>query len=607
DFVDADGDGVLDLVYLDTSDNSVNVIFGFDPSATTFEEVKIELHAMPTDMFGGFDHPLTVYSTESGDIWMFGSEATGTFGAMPVATLAPGLTMPLVGNFGGEQSPDILSVDESGPELVVLFDPWHRGGDHDPADDVPVPATPDLLDISDNGQFQDDDKTTLNNSRQELRLQFRVDDVVPGARVMLWIDGIRVGSTVIEDDSTSVTIVTDGFTVFRNGFRRITASMEVDGVLGHHSEALIINVFEPEVTVEPPAGDSGDGSTAQTDDEGRLSVHWGDEGEDINLHEQIPDAPPITGDVKLMHENKEGDATRPRPRRYAAGQSDTGLILFTGKDDGSWGQRNLTTEIPDAEPIIGDLDTFETPWGNLNVVGQNEDGDIVIYWQDGAADDNGDYRWNYSNISDGQLAANDQEVPAYASDIDSYITPWGGSNVVGLDDEGHIRIVWWSAESVIWISTDLTEFTESLAMVGEVSAYVTSWGGINIAGQNSEGRLVVTWWVPGGEWQVTDMGEFLSSPDLSSGSISSFITDGTLNIAGLTEEGDVIVYSWAVEDAIWSFEVLEIAEFESVTLVGRVQGYADSLGNITLFTTDLDANVHELGYDVATDAWGLVA
>ena len=78
--------------------------------------------------------------------------------------------------------------------------------------EVPVfirPAAPgevELLDGSDTGTL--DDGITSRNNTQTATLSFRIHDVIAGAEVTLYADGVAIGQTIASGDST--VIVADG-------------------------------------------------------------------------------------------------------------------------------------------------------------------------------------------------------------------------------------------------------------------------------------------------------------------------------------------------------------------------------------------------------------
>lgn len=240
---------------------------------------------------------------------------------------------------------------------------------------------------------------------------------------------------------------------------------------------------------------------------------------------------------------------------YAAGISSVGVILYTQAYDGSWTYRNITTEITGAEVITSALQVMVAPDKNVTITGLNATGQLIRYYQDGTKLTNAiDYRYFSSNISTADLATQGLTSPAFVGKLASYATSWGGLNVAGLDAQGNIWSVWWAPGLTKWTVSNLTEITGAAKLTGGLTVYLTSWSGINIAGLDSNSHLQVAWWVPsfGGTWQQSDL-----SADTSGGtatkfranSVSSYVSSwGGLNIAGIDDTtGETRVFWWSPE------------------------------------------------------------
>ncbi|MHB1038428.1 MAG: Ig-like domain-containing protein [Pirellulales bacterium] len=93
--------------------------------------------------------------------------------------------------------------------------------------DSTIPATPDLLAVSDSGISHSDRITNLDNSQPDKSLQFLVGNTSPGATVTVYADGTPIGSAVATSATTTVT--TNGTFDLADGIRAITARQTLPG------------------------------------------------------------------------------------------------------------------------------------------------------------------------------------------------------------------------------------------------------------------------------------------------------------------------------------------------------------------------------------------
>jgi ELWxxDGT repeat protein len=99
--------------------------------------------------------------------------------------------------------------------------------------DLPQPlisaptGKPDLLDATDSGTSSSDDLTNRDNSAADRTLQFSVANTIPDATVMIYADGVAIGSAVATGTTTVVT--TDGVVDVADGVRSIAARQTEPG------------------------------------------------------------------------------------------------------------------------------------------------------------------------------------------------------------------------------------------------------------------------------------------------------------------------------------------------------------------------------------------
>lgn len=249
--------------------------------------------------------------------------------------------------------------------------------------------------------------------------------------------------------------------------------------------------------------------------------------------------PSVHGDPLTWTDPKDG-AT------YVAARSDSGLILFR-RSAGAWSFRNLTAEVPGAEMITGAMTSFISVDGLVTVAGLAADGDLILYQQTGGQATGG-YAWTAFNLTQRDLVPQGLSTPAFTGDLISYVTRWNGLNIAGLDAQGNIHSVWWAPGLSAWSVANLSEITGAAPVVGGLTAYLTSWDGINLAGVNDAGELTVTWWVPsfGGDWANDNLTTLIGGPLVQAESVASYVTSwGGLNVVAADTEGRLVVYWWS--------------------------------------------------------------
>lgn len=226
--------------------------------------------------------------------------------------------------------------------------------------------------------------------------------------------------------------------------------------------------------------------------------------------------------------------------------TDEGLFAVERDGAGYWRASNLTAAVAGAENIVSTVTVFTDRRGVSHVAGLTGAGEVVTYTFDPGAQQ-GRGAWSYLNISDTHLTPQGEATPLFVGPLISYVTSWNGLNIAGLDADGNIRAVWSGNGGLEWHAANLTAITHAPPMTSGLTAYLTDWGGINIVGLNSGGRVVAAWWVPGfgGQWRQADLTTASQGPTLTGTSLTSFVAPwGALNVAGVDAEGDIVAYWW---------------------------------------------------------------
>ncbi|MCC6675740.1 MAG: FG-GAP repeat protein [Phycisphaerales bacterium] len=230
------------------------------------------------------------------------------------------------------------------------------------------------------------------------------------------------------------------------------------------------------------------------------------------------------------------------------------------------------------EAFAGKVTRFVSPDGRVHLVGLNRDGDFIMLFQNSIAATGSVDNWSVVNLTDLQLDPQGLSTPRFSGELDAWTNSWGGMNIGGIDEFGHIKVIWWAPGLDFWRTDDLTTIAGTPALSGDVKAITTSWGGVTIAGVDSQGRAVSTWWAPGIEWRTDELGA--DAGLLEGGSLSGWVTPwGGMNFVGIdAATGAIKVVWWAPGLDSWSvnnlggMEGLTQAEARSIRLTAGIDG-----------------------------------
>jgi cyclophilin family peptidyl-prolyl cis-trans isomerase len=239
---------------------------------------------------------------------------------------------------------------------------------------------------------------------------------------------------------------------------------------------------------------------------------------------------------------------------HAAGVTASGdVVVYHQTAGGQWVYRNisdddLTVRGLSTPQFVGSLTSYVTSWNGLNIVGLDSTGEMqVVWWAPGI--DSG--LWTTSNLSDITGA------PRLTGGLTVYLTSWQATNIVGITQDGHVSITWWLPSfGGDWNTNDLTsQFSGPTLVASSISSYVTPWGATNIAGLNQDGRLWVYWWTPSlgdGAWVISDLFSALPAGTTPMvGQINGVTSNAsTINLVGSAANGDVMRYSWSPSDTL---------------------------------------------------------
>lgn len=269
--------------------------------------------------------------------------------------------------------------------------------------------------------------------------------------------------------------------------------------------------------------------------------------------------------------------------KAAAISSTSGVLLFTRAADGTWSVQELTPNVAGSVDITSQLEVMQDVNGTTYILGITGAGDIVSY-----INASGSSTWTFKNITQEDLVPNAQTIPSFVGNLVSYDTGWGGLNLAGLDASGDVWSVWFAPGLTHWNTSNLSQTTGTgIKFAGGLTVYLTPWLGINIAGVDTTGNISAVWWVPsfGGNWSISDLTSLFSGPKLNANSVTSYTTSwGGLNIVGFdANSGEVKVYWWAPGLTDWNITSLsQTVGSDAADPTSKLQGIAGTDGSINV-------------------------
>jgi len=205
----------------------------------------------------------------------------------------------------------------------------------------------------------------------------------------------------------------------------------------------------------------------------------------------------------------------------ASRDADGDLILYRRIDSldatlgrtSTWSSRDLSDELRqrgfEAPALVGELTSCVTPWGAQTILGVDATGEVHAIWTAPAL--NG--QWRTDNLSDISSA------PAFTgAGLSVFQTDWNGVHIAGFDADGDMQVMWWLPQfEGRWDSANFSDRFDFTPLQPEtITTYVTPWGGLNILGLDGSGDLTAYWWAPaflsqGDTWREVNLTEFLAA------------------------------------------------------------------------------------------------
>ncbi|MEN0019498.1 MAG: hypothetical protein AAF747_01290, partial [Planctomycetota bacterium] len=217
---------------------------------------------------------------------------------------------------------------------------------------------------------------------------------------------------------------------------------------------------------------------------------------------------------------------------------------------GAWTSVNLTALI-DGGGIANDLSFYLPSWGTIHIAGLDAQGNAVNYWFAP-----GQQRWFFTNLTE-QFGGPTLD----GGGLTGFVAPWDALNLVGLSEDGDVVAYWWAPGlgQSEWLTLNMTQQFNGPKLTGQLDAFVTSWGAMNVTGLDENGNMTAYWWSPAvnrvfgsNDWRVDNLSAVANGPVFAEGSASINSVDGGLNLFGLDNDGDLILIRWTPQNPSWT-------------------------------------------------------
>ena len=92
-------------------------------------------------------------------------------------------------------------------------------------------------------------------------------------------------------------------------------------------------------------------------------------------------------------------------------------------------------------------------------------------------------------------------------------------------------------------------------ITGQLDAYTTPWGALNIAGRDTGGSIVVYWWAPAlgstAPWHVDSLSNAAGASAVAVGTEVAVAPSGVTYVFATDAPGNLQLLSWSPSDGIW--------------------------------------------------------
>jgi hypothetical protein len=237
--------------------------------------------------------------------------------------------------------------------------------------------------------------------------------------------------------------------------------------------------------------------------------------------------------------------------------TDTGRYLGARLVGTTLGGLNVLQTLKDQDidvpAWVGRISAYRTPWGGVNIAGLNTAGNLQVAWTPSA-----DLTFAIADLT--RISSG----PKLVGTVSAFIAPWNGIHLAGQTADGSVIVTWWApALGGEWRSSNFsTDFDGTKFQPGSLSTYTTSWNALNVVGMDQQGRLRVFWWTPskaadnrGRQWSLDTLAADGMSPSTSITAVSDPGTSRITLLGQAESKRKPRALTWTPDDAgVWQFE-----------------------------------------------------
>lgn len=316
----------------------------------------------------------------------------------------------------------------------------------------------------------------------------------------------------------------------------------------------------------------------------------------VNLG-SVPGAAEITGELQSWIDRRDG-------LNYVAARraSDGHLLLFKRAGDGSWSVRDLTEQIRVSRPIVSGLAVFHDGDGLTQIAGLDAAGRMVTYWQTGAMQTNGLWKWFFTDMAERDLFRRGRRMPVVTGELTTYVTQRNSLNIVASNAAGDVLLFFrpgGGKATQLWNFVNITAQTRAARFVGMPTAYETTSRSVQITGTDVAGNVWSIYWREGAGWKSKNLTASLGgAPALMTEGVGSYANTGGVGFTvGVTSEGEVILYRYQFKNGrdTWAYASVSAAVSNPPRIVGPVSA-AFRAGSILLAGRGEDGEAYSIAF-----------
>jgi hypothetical protein len=242
-----------------------------------------------------------------------------------------------------------------------------------------------------------------------------------------------------------------------------------------------------------------------------------------------------------------------------------------GASAGSSGNLNITTQNPAGQPIVLQQAGGQTTWTGSDLQAKTNSPAVigeVVTWVD--SKDGRNYaaamtvgglvlytnttgnEWTFRNLTT-EVAGSQQ----FTGNLTVFIDTAGGVNIAGVIAGGDLQRFYQTGAGAsgnyTWAAVNLGDDLRAQSLtvpqfVGRITSFVTPWNALNVVGLDADGQIQAVWWhqslQTNGRFTTNNLSEQTGAPALTGGLTVWLTSWNAINIAGTDTNGQLSATWW---------------------------------------------------------------